>query len=240
MATLTCSTWKTYTAKNTDSSVVWNDGTPATIATSYVISVEADTTGSTSVLVASPEEPEDEQEAEPEPLPDFRTEEMPGRSLPGHRNESFTSCVQPRAPPMEIQDRLNWVAYAGTERGKGDHFLNPRESDGMARTNKSATTISERYRQCLRELGVEITGELRQLRPLSRLVTELIPDQRSLLEARMFAKEERDRRKKSDEYVDILRHAVERVLCDSPTKTEAIRILEEAMRETTYSNFLSE
>lgn len=97
---------------------------------------------------------------------------------------------------------------------------------------RAPSLSGDRMRQCLTELGVTVTGELTQLVPLSRLVHEMIPDRKLIVELRVWLHQEQRRRKEADARVDKLRHKIEQVLCDEPSKNEMLRLLESAMRES--------
>lgn len=93
--------------------------------------------------------------------------------------------------------------------------------------------MRERYLQCLIALGINNPTK-EHYGAILDLVDDCTPERRTLLLSRSETRTERRRRKRSEQKVDALREAIERVLCGESSKNEMIRILERAMNRSAY------
>ncbi len=81
-----------------------------------------------------------------------------------------------------------------------------------------------------------ISGELKQLKPLYRLVTDFIPERKTVLELRSAASGDRRRAASAERRLDQLRERIEVLLCDEPSRNEIMRELERMMADTQYGS----
>lgn len=94
----------------------------------------------------------------------------------------------------------------------------------------------DRLKQCLGELGVEYSGHLTQLRPLYRLVADLVPDRKQIMLRKVAVRRSERRLKIAMKHEETLRQAIERVLCDGLSARERVAVLENALKSVGYED----
>ena len=94
--------------------------------------------------------------------------------------------------------------------------------------------FSEAVNKTLGLVGADVN--LANRKAMIRFISECIPGRKQLVQSRIYANHERERRKVSEKKTDLMRESIERILNDCPTKNEMIRELESLMIKSGYSD----